>query len=133
VGGVWVVGLGRRLVGVDISLRRSVNNDPAAANSAFGNDIVISVSLNCNEVDASTHDAVFAGEVLHEIELERPVSDVFVCCTIGFSGETVESTSGGILVHGWVAFHVLFFEWVEFGIIRIVTVPVGADLEFKLR
>ena len=85
--------LGRRLVGVDIAHWGLVNNDTAAANSRFVNDHAVTVSCNLNEIDASTHDAVFAGEVLHEVELERPVSDVFVGSAVGVSGETVESAS----------------------------------------
>ena len=85
--------LGRRLVGVDIAHWGPVNNDAAAANRRFGNDHAATVSLDLDEIDASTHDAVFAGEVLHEIELNRPVSDVFVGSAVGVSGETVESAS----------------------------------------
>ena len=119
--------LGCRLGRVGISLRGPVNNYLAAGQSLLVNDFANSVSYNLNEVDASSNNAVWAGKVLHEIKLERPVSEVFVGLTVSVSGETIESASGGILVHGWVAFLVHFFEWIVFGIRRVVAVAVGAD------
>ena len=127
-GVVRVVWLGCRLDGVGIAHRGLVDDNWAALDSIFVNNFAtIFVSCNLNQVNASTKDAVFTGEVLHEIKLHGPVANVVVGCTIFVSGETSKSTSGGVLEHGNVAFHVLFFKWVEFGIIGVVTVAVGAD------